>query len=153
MNAKQGNIVSGIAALGLVAFIFYYSEDMPSTAAAFPRFVGILLLVASLILIVRSIIDKRPQKNLFEDLHWPTVAILAGAWLVTIFVIEKLGFVIPGVVFITLGTWVLSGRPKDMKSIVKIGIFAVGMLLAYWCIFHLLLNISSPTPGGRGLIW
>lgn len=153
MNAKQGNIVSGIASLGLVAFIFYYSEDMPSTAAAFPRFIAILLLVAALILIVRSLLDKGPQKQLFDDLHWSTVAILGGAWLVTIFVIEQLGFIIPGVLFILLGTWVLGGRPKDFKSLTKLSLFSVGMLVAYWAIFHVLLNISSPTAGGRGLLW
>lgn len=153
MNARQGNLVSGIVALGLVAFIFYFSEDMPSTAAAFPRFIAILLLVASLILIVRAIMDRRPQANLFADLQWSTVAILGGTWIVTIFVIEQLGFIVPGTAFILLGTWVLSGKPKDAKSLAKIAVFAVGMLAAYWAIFHLLLNISSPAPGGRGIIW
>lgn len=152
MNARHGNLVSGIAALGLVAFIFYFSDDMPSTAAAFPRFIAILLLIASLILIVRSVLDKRRQATLFEDIHWPTASILVGAWLVTIFVIERFGFVIPGAVFMALVTWILSGRPRDARMLAKIGAFVIGVLATYWIIFHLVLNVASPT-GGSALLW
>lgn len=152
MNARQGNLVSGIAALGLVAFIFYYSMDMPSTAAAFPRFIASLLLVAAIILIVRSSLDRRPQPQLFEDIHWPTVLIVGCAWLITIFVVEQLGFLLPGVVFIAAVTWVLSGRPKDVKSFAKIGLFAVCMLALYFGIFHILLDVGSPA-GESTLLW
>lgn len=152
MNSRQGNLISGVVALGLVAFILYFSMDMPKTAAAFPRFIAAVLCVASLIMIVRTLTDKAPSKRLFDDIHWSTIAILGVAWVITILAIDMLGFIVPGIVFVAVISWYLGGKPKDKKSLAKIAAFAVGILISYWIVFHVVLTVSSPTEG-TGLLW
>jgi hypothetical protein len=145
VNARQGDIISGIVALGIVAFIYVGSLDMPEGPAAFPKLIAIGLLLCSLILIGRSALSKKESPKMFTDIHWPVITLVAGMWIAVIFFVEALGFLIPGVFFVGLVTWNLTGRPKDAQSLARLAAFVVGLSIVLWVVFHKLLGVESPS--------
>ncbi len=50
MNVRQGDLISGIFALGIVVLIYSESLDMPEGPAAFPQLIAVGLLICSIIL-------------------------------------------------------------------------------------------------------
>ncbi|MFP6890992.1 MAG: tripartite tricarboxylate transporter TctB family protein [Nitrospinota bacterium] len=145
MNARQGDIISGLVALGLVAFIYIGSTNMPEGSAGFPRLIAIGLLVCSVLLVGRALLDKKASPQIFSDIHWSTIRLVGGVWIVVIFFVEALGFLIPGVFFVGLVTWNLTGRPKDGKTMAKLTAFVVGNSIVLWIVFHKLLGVESPS--------
>jgi hypothetical protein len=117
MNARQGDIISGFVALGIVAFIYFGSLEMPEGPVAFPHFIAIGLLICSIILMGRAFLNKKESPQIFNDIHWPVISLVGGMWIAVIFFVEALGFLIPGVFFVGLVTWNLTSRPKDRKSL------------------------------------
>jgi Tripartite tricarboxylate transporter TctB family len=145
MNARRGDIVAGMVAAGLVAFVFVASEEMPDGPAGFPRLIAIGLLICSVILIGRAILIKKDSPILFTDIHWPTILLLAGVWIGVIFLVESLGFLIPGIVFVGLTAWYLLGRPTGAKVLVRLVAFVIGVSFVLWVVFHKLLGVESPS--------
>ena len=145
MNARHGDIIAGLFALGLVVFVFVGSTEMPAGPAGFPRLIAIGLLVCAVILVGRALLSKNQAVNLFKDIHWPTISLVGGMWIAVIFFVEKLGFLIPGIFFVGLVTWTLAGRPKDGKALARLAAFVVGLSIALWVVFHKLLGVESPT--------
>ena len=145
MNVRQGDIISGLVALGLVAFIYVGSTDMPEGPAGFPRLIAVGLLVCSVLLVGRALLDKNASPKVFSDIHWSTISLVGGVWIVVIFFVEALGFLIPGVFFVGLVTWNLTGRPKDGKAMAKLTAFVVGNSIVLWVVFHKLLGVESPS--------
>lgn len=145
MNARQGDIVSGLVALGLVVFMYIGSMDMPEGPAAFPQFIAVGLLLCSFILIGRALLNKKETPKVFSDIHWPIISLVGGTWIAVIFFVEALGFLIPGFFFVGLVTWTLTGRPKDAKSLATITAFMVGISIVLWVVFHNLLGVESPS--------
>ena len=144
MNARHGDIVAGVAALGLVAFVFTASAEMPSGPAGFPRLIAIALLVCAVILVARALLSKKESPILFTDINWPTICLVGGLWIAVIFVVEELGFLIPGALFIGIVAWILTGRPKEGKALAKLAAFIGGVLIVLWVVFHKLLGVDSP---------
>jgi hypothetical protein len=145
VNARQGDIISGIVALGIVGFIYVGSLDMPEGPAAFPKLIAGGLLLCSFILIGRTFFDKKESPKMFTDIHWPVITLVAGAWIAVIFFVEALGFLIPGVFFVGLVTWNLTGRPKDAKALAMLAAFIVGLSVVLWVVFHKALGVESPS--------
>jgi len=145
MNARQGDIISGLVALGLVAFIYVGSRDMPEGPAGFPRLLAVGLLVCAVLLMGRTLLDKNASPKVFSDIHWPTISLVGGVWITVIFFVETLGFLIPGVFFVGLVTWNLTGRPKDRKRMTKLAAFVVGNSAILWIVFHKLLGVEPPS--------
>ena len=83
MNARHGDILVGVAALGLVAFVFTASAEMPSGPAGFPRLIAIALLVCAVILVARALLSKKESPILFTDINWPTICLVGGLWIST----------------------------------------------------------------------
>ena len=144
MNARQGDIVVGVATLGLVALVFTASSEMPSGPAGFPRLIATALLVCAVFLVGRALLDKKQSPVLFTDISWRTICLVGGLWIAVIFVVEELGFLIPGAVFMGLVTWALTGRPKDPKALAKLAAFVAGASIVLWVVFHKLLGVESP---------
>lgn len=145
MNARQGDIISGLVSLGLVSFIYIGSTDMPEGPAGFPRLIAVGLLVCSVLLLGRALLDKNASPKVFSDIHWSTVSLVGGVWIAMIFFVEALGFLIPGVFFVGLVTWNLTGRPKDGKAMATLAAFVVGNSIVLWVVFHKLLGVESPS--------
>jgi len=145
MNTKQADIISAVVTIGLVVFIFIGSLDMPEGAAAFPRIIAVGLLVCSLILLGRTLLDKQDSSKIFSDINWPVICLVGGTWIAAIFFVDALGFLIPGVFFVGLVTWNLTGRPNDGRSLATLAAFVVGILFVLWVVFHKLLGVQSPS--------
>ena len=145
MNARQGDIISGLLALGLVAFVFIASTELPGGSAGFPRLIAIGLLICTVILIGRALLSKKESSILFTDIHWPTILLVGGVWIAVIFFVDTMGFLIPGVVFVGVVTWNLTGRPKEGKALARLAAFVVGLSLTLWVVFHKLLGVESPS--------
>ena len=145
MNARHGDIISGIVALGIVGFIYAGSLDMPEGPAAFPKLIAAGLVLCSVILIGRTLFSKKESPRMFTDIHWPVITLVAGMWIAVIFFVEALGFLIPGVFFVGVVTWNLTGRPKDAKALARLAAFVVGLSVVLWVVFHKLLGVDSPS--------
>ena len=134
-----------MVAVGLVAFVFIASEEMPDGPAGFPRLIAIGLLICSVILIGRAVLSKKEAPILFTDIHWPTILLVGGLWIGVIFLVERLGFLVPGSVFVGFTAWYLLGRPTNKKAIVTLISFVVGVSIVLWVVFHKLLGVESPS--------
>lgn len=145
MNARRGDIVAGLVAIGLVAFVFVASKEMPDGPAGFPRLIAIGLLICSTIMIGRAGLSKKESPILFTDIHWSTILLVGGVWIGVIFLVERLGFLIPGIVFVGLTAWYLLGRPTNSKAIVTLVSFVAGVSVVLWVVFHKLLGVESPS--------
>lgn len=144
MNARQGDLVVGFVVLGLVAYIFAATAEMPTGPAGFPRLIAIGLLICGLILFVRAYLNKRDSAPLFTDISWPTICFVGGLWLLLIILAVHIGFLLPGAAFLGIVAWQLTGRPRSLPKLARILAFAIGVSIGLWLIFHKLLGVESP---------
>ncbi|MDP6927252.1 MAG: hypothetical protein QGG84_09210, partial [Rhodospirillales bacterium] len=64
--------------------------------------------------------------------------------LVLIGLVARMGFLVPGVLFLALLAWLLLGRPKGVRECALIFAYAIGVSAVLWLIFGILLGVESP---------
>jgi hypothetical protein len=145
VNARQGDIVSGLVVLAFAAFVLWESEKMPAGPAGFPQLIAISLLVLGGLLFVRALINKKATAVLFQELNWKVLLTTAGLWLLVVVFIDKVGFFALSGLFMAVMAWFLRGRPKTGKALMEISVFAVGMGFGLWVIFTIVLDRDYPS--------
>ena len=68
-----------------------------------------------------------------------------GVWLLVVLLIDKIGFFALSGVFLAVMAWYLRGRPKDMRSLAEVAVFAIGMDAGLWAIFTIVLDREYPS--------
>lgn len=145
MNAKQGDIISGLCVMAFAGFILWEAEKMPAGPAGFPQLIAIGLVVFGAILFIRALLSKVEPAAIFQGINWQVLLTTLGVWLIVVIFIDKVGFFALSGVFLALMAWYLRGRPKDMKALLEIGAFAVGMIIGLWVLFTIVLDREYPS--------
>jgi hypothetical protein len=145
VNARQGDIISGLCVLAFAGLILWESEKMPSGPAGFPQLIAIGLLIFGGILLIRALISKKDVVLIFQGINWKVLLTTLGAWLVVVIFIAKVGFFALSGVFLAVMAWYLRGRPKDFRSLAEIGAFALGMGVGLWVTFTIVLDREYPS--------
>ncbi|MDP6787697.1 MAG: tripartite tricarboxylate transporter TctB family protein [Rhodospirillales bacterium] len=144
MTTDRTDLAGGFFVFGLVAFIYFATSEMPSGPAGFPRLIAAGLAICGLILIVRALISKAAAARSKAAVNWRLSGLVAGVWLVLIGLVARMGFLVPGVLFLALLAWLLLGRPKGVRECALIFAYAIGVSAVLWLIFGILLGVESP---------
>jgi len=145
VNARQGDIISGLFVVAFAGFILWESEKMPSGPAGFPQLIAIGLLIFGGTLLIRALLSKKDVVLIFQGIDWKKLLTTLGTWLVVVIFIAKVGFFALSGVFLAVMAWYLRGRPKDMRSLAEIAAFAIGMTAGLWVTFTIVLDREYPS--------
>lgn len=145
MNAKQGDIISGFCVVAFAGFILWEAEKMPAGPAGFPQLIAIGLALFGAILFIRSLVSKVEPAAIFQGINWTVLLTTLGVWLFVVIFIAKVGFFASAGVFLAGMAWYLRGRPSDMKALMEIGVFAIGMAVGLWVVFTIVLDREYPS--------
>ncbi|MDW7669252.1 MAG: tripartite tricarboxylate transporter TctB family protein [Bacillota bacterium] len=104
----------------------------------FPRLLSILMMIFSLIQLVRTF-RKDKKEALKLNIHGLSVIMIISC-ITYLFAIGIIGYLVSTFLFLTIVIYVLSGK----KSIKDTAI-ALGISLALYGIFHLVLKVPLPT--------
>ncbi len=145
MNAKQGDIISGLSILVFAGYILWESDKMPEGPAGFPQLIAIGLVIFGAILLIRALISKQESAVLFQGIDWKKLLTTLGGWLLVVIFIAEVGFFALSGVFLAVMAWYLRGCPKDMRALAEIGAFAIGMGAGLWVVFTIVLDREYPS--------
>jgi hypothetical protein len=145
MNERTGDILSGVVGIAfsvvLVAVATTFSEPAPRWM---PWFVSGLIGVGSLILLLRRLRARDPGRQVFADVHWPVLLVLVCSWVVTVLLLETVGFYLMLMLFMAFASWYLQGCPRRIGPILKCASYAVVMSLVMWGLFTNVLGTRVP---------
>jgi len=142
---KSDRITSIVFILVGLAF-WLQTEGLQYNGYIFPRFLALFLILLSAILFGQTFRKIRPPQNNGgrDDLKYILVAI--PIVLVWIILLDVLGFVVSGVIFLSILTILLDlERPKFTRVISVVAVY-IAVVLAFWFAFHKLLLVPLP-PG------
>lgn len=140
---KADRITSIVFILVGLAF-WLQSGDLQYNCYIFPRFLVFLLIFWSAILFGQTFRKVRPpqDREIRDDLRYILVAI--PIVLVWIILLDILGFVVSGVIFLSILTILLDlERPKFTRVISVVAVYTA-VVLAFWFAFHKLLLVPLP---------
>jgi len=145
VNARQGDLISGLCVMAFAGFVLWEAEKMPSGPAGFPQLIAIGLIFFGGILFIRALISKVKPAAIFQGINWKVLLTTLGVWLLVVLFIDKVGFFALGGVFLAVMAWYLRGRPTDTRALLEIGAFAVGMCAGLWALFTIVLDREYPS--------
>lgn len=149
--ARDRDVISGAVLAALGAFILYQAlgwaylgPDGPGPGF-FPVWYGVLMIVLSLYLVLKSALRPDPQARTTIDWHatgraLATWAMFAGS----IVVMEPLGFVVAFGLLAAGVVWLIMG-----KSLLVATATSVCMSTSFWVVFSFALGINLP----EGRVW
>jgi putative tricarboxylic transport membrane protein len=113
---RIGETILGLAVLALGLFIAIETLMTPPLAArtaigpgVFPGLIGAGLIAVSIRLFYEALNLRHETEN-FPELDWKAVALLAGAFLLTIFIFEYVGWIIAGTILFCAGAYAFGSR-------------------------------------------
>ena len=151
MEAPQhitGDRISSVT--GLLAALFFGLQTIGLTynGALFPRLTSVFLFVLSVILFLQSFYRKDAEKSPAKAVNKDRVCIIGSlvgilAWLS---LLNVLGFVVSGVVFLTALTLFIDTHTITFnRAVFTLAIYSV-VVMAVWAFFHMVLMV--PLPAG-----
>ena len=142
MSVRRGDIISSIFFLVLAAYIYISSLELePGGPEKMPQLVAVIMGIFSLLLLIKVLRSKDTGMKIFEGISWSALAALLGVWLITMLLIEDVGFFFLLGVFMAAVKWSMSGFPREHRELVKVAAYAVVTTAGFWLIFVKLKNI------------
>ena len=119
----------------------------PLTAKGFPLIIAGIALLLIVITAIQNIRNcKKEGKKLFGDVRIPKqVLLIAGALLIFVLLVNKIGFII-----CTLLYTYANARLLGYKTRWKVALFAVVLTVVFTAVFGMLFGV--PLPRGSGFI-
>lgn len=119
----------------------------PLTAKGFPLIIAGLALLLLVIAAVQYMLNcKKEGKKLFGDLYIPKqVLLIAGALLIYVILVNKLGFILCTLVYAYA-----NARLLGYKTRWKVALFAIVLTVVFTVVFGMLFGV--PLPRGTGFI-
>ena len=114
MSGRRGDIISSIFFLVLAAYIYIASLELePGGPEKMPQLVAVILGVFSLLLLIKLLKSKDTGMKIFDGVNWSALAVLISAWLITMLLIEDVGFFFLLGIFMAVVKWSMSSFPRD----------------------------------------
>ena len=153
-NGSMADIIACLCYIILAVIVYTQTFDMPQAAGKFPRFLSVLLIIFSVLLIIVTILRRRKynvkemnqNKHEFEnnDSHsFKYLEILSIYVIITgyIFLWDKLGYLLTS----TLALFCLMLVMGERK-IFRLVVTPAGITVIIYYVFHYFLKV--PIPGG-----
>ncbi|QGU94723.1 hypothetical protein GOM49_06085 [Clostridium bovifaecis] len=144
---KKADIISAILFLIFAALVIISTSQFPDFSGEgvtgpdfFPRVLGIILIVLSILLFINAILSKDNGKTGLFDKAAIRAYITIGAVLIYVVLMNILGFIIVNFLF-------LFGliRYYGLKNYLKVALTSVVGTAGIYCIFKILLAVPLPT--------
>lgn len=129
-------IISGV--------VLWETSGLNKMSAVFPRTIGYILLVLSIIYMITSIMKPTYEKA-FEGIDRKKVAVMSLGILLYAVLIWIFGFLIASLCYIFSFVWYLQGDlsvPK--KRLMRAVVASIGVTIVFFIIFKFLLNVPLP---------
>ncbi|WP_422124371.1 tripartite tricarboxylate transporter TctB family protein [Planococcus sp. X10-3] len=156
----MGEILIGLALIGLGLVIYIRGGNLPSlneaffNAGSFPRLIAGLLILLSIILILSKLNELRKRKPVEDKVsnkermsafyaEYRLVILTTAVFFVYIFLLQFIGFVVSTILFI-IGAAILIGYRKR-KEVVTISAVAVILTLTIYFFFENVLHVRFPS--------
>lgn len=144
MNNKMLNLIVGFSALLAGISIFIMSRGFPERAALMPSLIAGIMGVASLVEIVKATRKAADGKSIFADVSWLKLGITVTAWFALLILTNWVNFFVLSSIFLLTIALLLNGKPRNTADGVKIVSFSIGISVALWVLFSLVLSVSFP---------
>ncbi len=147
MTARMLNLTVG--ALSLCGAILIYSTGtaFPERAALMPSLISGIMGFAALSMLFKAYRQPKGGESAFSNISWPTLLLTSLAWFSLIILSRWLNFFILSAGFLFSIALLLNGKPKNTRDILRIVAFSIGLPVALWLLFSLVLNVSFPVEG------
>lgn len=156
----MGEIIIGLALIGLGLIIYVQGGNLPSlneaffNAGSFPRLIAGLLIFLSIILVLSKANELRKRKPTEDKVsnkdrltafygEYKLVILISAVFFVYIFLLQFIGFVISTILFI-IGSAILIGYRKR-KEVLTISTVAVILTLTIYFFFENVLYVRFPS--------
>lgn len=144
---KKTNLIMGLFLIALSTYVIFESKKMPPEMpgsglgpGVLPFWLGVGILVLSVILIIQSVMDKKPGKNIFSITEMANIGIMFGAMVIYAILMDVLGF---GVATFMLVTFLV--RRIGNYAWWKCGLMGVIVSVVSVYLFRIMLDMPLPT--------
>ena len=145
MNARQGDIAAAVTVLLFAGYVFYEGTQLDAGAGGFPRLIAMILAAAGAFLLIRSLRRADAGPALAAGINWAMLGGVVGLWATTVLVLDIAGFFAMAGAFLAAAAWVLDGRPRGVRSLLRIAVFAATTNVVLWVVFKQLLGLNPPS--------
>ena len=143
---RIGETVLGVLMLALGGYMLIETAMTPPLVArtvigpgVFPGLIGTGVVLVGLRLLYEALV-KRGVAESFPEVDWKAVLIMAGAFLVVVFVLEYLGWVISGTFLFLAGAYAFGSR-RWLASL----LLGLVLTLTTYFVFDYGLDLDLPT--------
>lgn len=144
MNARQGDIAAAVTVLLFAGYVFYEGAQLDAGAGGFPRLIAMILAAAGGFLLIRALRRADSGPPLATGINWIMLGGVVALWVTTILVLDIAGFFAMAGIFLAAAAWILDGRPRGARSLLRIALFASATTVVLWVVFKQLLGLNPP---------
>lgn len=120
-------------------YIIVSSSAMSTSEGTFPRMVGWLTVLVSVVQLYNDI-RKKDYKNVFNHSNMRKVIEATAILFAYVLLLGKIGYIVDTILLSAVTMWFL-----NYKNIKVILISSIGFTLIVYCIFKILLKVPLPT--------
>lgn len=147
MQKVNYNTISSFILIGVAGTAIWQTRGLSEMSYVFPRTIGIILLLLSIVYLIKSFI-KPDQRKLFAGIDKRKVAVMSLGMVGYVILIGIFGFLIASILFIGTLTWYLQRdiREKNSKAkIVHASISAIGVSVFFFVLFRYVFLVPLPS--------
>ncbi len=145
MNARHGDIAAAVTVLLFAGYVFHEGTQLDAGAGGFPRLIAMILAAAGVFLLIRALRRTDAGPPLAAEIDWIMLGAVTALWVITIVALDITGFFAMAGAFLAAAAWVLDGRPRGVRSLLRITVFAVATTAVLWVVFKKLLGLNPPS--------
>ena len=145
MNARRADLVSAVTVLLFAAYVFYEGADLGAGAGGFPQLIAMILAGAGAFLLFRTLRRADGGPFIVQGIDWIMLGGVVALWVATVLVLDIAGFFAMAGAFLAAAAWILDGRPREVRALLRIALFACATTVVLWVVFKELLGLSPPS--------
>jgi hypothetical protein len=147
MSSKTLDLIVGLLSLLGAVCIFSVSRGFPQRAALMPALISGIMAFASVALIFKAYKQSSRGPSAFSNMSWSTLVTTIAGWICLIILSKWINFFALTTIFLFSIALLLNGKPKTGGEIISFVVFSVGISVALWLLFSMILNVSFPVGG------
>ncbi|SHI65320.1 tripartite tricarboxylate transporter TctB family protein [Desulfofundulus thermosubterraneus] len=146
MSSRKADLIAGVASIVVALLFGFQGRELSLASKVFPLVLEVFLVMMGLVLVVRGLTGCKEQHSDQEKIDYGRAWLVVVASLVYVACINYAGFYVSTFVFLTLLSWWLSDRGRNLPSLGISGLFGLLVTAALYATFWLFLKV--PTPQG-----
>ncbi len=146
VSSRKADLIAGLASIAVALIFGFQGRELSFASNIFPRVLEVFLILAGAVLILRGLSRSMEQPGKKEHIDYSRAWLVVLASLIYVAAINYIGFYVSSFVFLTLLSWLLSDRGRNLPSLGISTLFGLLVTGALYATFWLFLKV--PTPQG-----